>query len=521
MKKKFLAALLGIACALCCAFGFTACGGGDTGDGGSGGNKTEQTTPNEKPSNSDKTEQTTPNEKPGNDDDKKPDNSDENKTDDKTGDDKTNDDKKPDGSDDDKTVDQSEAFKAITDALQAKLDVKYGEGAEIMTIYTLGDFLACKVKYVNAIKDVRTTLPIKYFMDDNSNITDIEKVCDILSRSTLTERNEVDFVGLYLTDSENASDKIVAEKMIENRVGTSYDIICGAVSATKDLADDYQITNPAQIMIYALIAKDGKVYEYTETLIVTKDNGNVYDTVIDDNGSFRSKEHDQTELGALANNYYAEQLRLAEIKNELKKDYQAVIDALKVELDKEYGNGMEIQSIYTYVSARRSFLAMRVKYGNTVSRISTNVLTSSWLDENGYITNVDNARNAISTGTFTEESEFVGLYLSDSENAVEAALVNDMIKSRVGTDYDIICGGVSAVTDVSNDSQISNAAKFTVYALLADKDGKVSEYTQTLIATKDNGSVYDEVLNNGSFRSETKTQTELGALADKYYAVMR
>ncbi|MDE7400493.1 MAG: hypothetical protein K2N17_00415 [Clostridia bacterium] len=97
-----------------------------------------------------------------------------------------------------------------------------------------------------------------------------------------------------------------------------------------------------------------------------------------------------------------------------------------------------------------------------------------------------------------------------------------MIESRVGTDCDIICGGVSAVTDVADDYMITNAAKFTVYALLADKQtGAVSEYTETFIASKDNGSVYDAVLNDGSYRSDKKSQIELGALADKYYEVMR
>ncbi|MDE6790616.1 MAG: hypothetical protein K2J61_02730, partial [Clostridia bacterium] len=311
MKKKFLAMLLGFTCALGCAFGFPACGGGgdNTGDGGNGGDKTEQTTPNEKPSNSDKTEQTTPNEKPGNNDDKtednkKPDGSD----DDKTGDDKTDDEKEPDESGDDKTVDQAEAFKAITDALQAKLDDEYGNGAEVLSIYTYvsarRDYLGLKVKYGNAIKDVGTSTVTKYFLDENGNITDLEHACERISKATLSEGKE--FVGLYLSDSESATDKAFVKEMIESRAGTDYDIICGGVSAVTDVADDYMISNAAQFTVYALLAdkQTGAVSEYTQTIIATKDNGNVYDEVLN-NGSFRSETKTQTELGALADKYYA------------------------------------------------------------------------------------------------------------------------------------------------------------------------------------------------------------------------
>lgn len=65
MKKKLLAILL--TCALACTFAFTACGGGnDTSNGSNDGDKTEQSTPTEKPDTADKTEQTTPNQKPDN-----------------------------------------------------------------------------------------------------------------------------------------------------------------------------------------------------------------------------------------------------------------------------------------------------------------------------------------------------------------------------------------------------------------------------------------------------------------------
>ncbi|MDE5766708.1 MAG: hypothetical protein K2I17_06040, partial [Clostridia bacterium] len=205
MRKKILAMLLCLVTALGCAFGFTACGGGgDTGDGGNGDDKTEQTTPNEKP---------------GNDDDKKPDNSDENKTDDKKGDDE----KEPDGSDDDKTVDQAEAFKAITDALQAKLDDEYGDGAEILSICNLGLYLGCKVSYNNAVKTVRTSAQTKNWLDDNGNIFDYDKANRLIENSTLRELDG-EFVGLYLSDSESTMDKAFVKEMIENRVGTDCDI---------------------------------------------------------------------------------------------------------------------------------------------------------------------------------------------------------------------------------------------------------------------------------------------------------
>ncbi|MDE7163587.1 MAG: hypothetical protein K2O44_05875 [Clostridia bacterium] len=520
MRKKFLAMLLCLVTALGCAFGFTACGGGDnTGDGGNGGNKTEQSTPNEKPDEGNKKPDQT--EKPGNDgdkteDNKKPDGSD----DDKKGDDE----KDPDGSGDDNTVDQAEAFKAITDALQAKLDDEYGNGAEVLSIYTYvsarRDYLGLKVKYGNAIKDVGTSTVTKYFLDENGNITDLEHACERISKATLSEGKE--FVGLYLSDSESATDKAFVKEMIESRVGTDCDIICGGVSAVTDVADDYMITNAAKFTVYALIAdNDNKVYEYKETLIATKDNGNVYDTVIG-GGSFRSDTKTETELGALADNYYAEQVRLAEIKNELKKDYQAVVTALQAKLDDEYGEGAEVLSICTYITQGISRLRCTIKYGNAIKTVNTTLVTTTWLDENGNITDVEKACERISKTTLTEKNEFVGLYLSDSENAVETALVQDMIENRVGKGYDIIYGAVSEATDVSNDSQISNAAKFTLYALIADKQtGAVSEYTETFIASKDSGSVYDAVLHDGSYRSDKKSQTELGALADKYYAVMR
>ncbi|MDE7401129.1 MAG: hypothetical protein K2N17_03655, partial [Clostridia bacterium] len=245
MRKKILAMLLCLVTALGCAFGFTACGGGgDTGDGGNGGDKTEQTTPNDKTDDGNKKPEQT--EKPGNDDktednktpegDKKPDNSD----DDKKGDDE----KEPDGSGDDKTDESKNYYQDVVTAVQAKLDDKYGEGAEILTIYTYknikgNDYLALKIKYGNAIKDIDTGLRTTSWLDKNDNIIDANQANLLISRVTLTERVQVEFVGKYFTDSND----ILAESVIKARVGTDYDIICGAVSDVTVTTHD-SLTNP-------------------------------------------------------------------------------------------------------------------------------------------------------------------------------------------------------------------------------------------------------------------------------------
>ena len=200
------------------------------------------------------------------------------------------------------------AYQEVIDALQAKLDDEYGNGAEILTVCNLGDYLGCKVKYGNAVKTVRSATT-KTWLDENGKIIDYDKANRLISNGTLWELDGSQygpFVGLYLSDSESATDKAFVKEMIESRVGTDFDIIYGGVSAVTDVADDYMITNAAKFTVYALIVKDNKVYEYKETLIVSKDNGNVYDTVIG-GGTFRSDAKTETELGALADKYYAVQ----------------------------------------------------------------------------------------------------------------------------------------------------------------------------------------------------------------------
>lgn len=101
----------------------------------------------------------------------------------------------------------------------------------------------------------------------------------------------------------------MVEKMIAKLLGDGYSILCGTISATRDNVVDAELGNNASFDVYALLEKDGRIYEYSETIAVSKSYGDVYQTVLNKeqrDNIYKKGNKTLTDLGDVAALYWAE-----------------------------------------------------------------------------------------------------------------------------------------------------------------------------------------------------------------------
>ena len=141
--------------------------------------------------------------------------------------------------------------------------------------------------------------------------------------------------GVYTSDGTT-----IVQEMVTKLLGDGYTVMYGTLTATKDNVVDAQLGANASFTVYALLEKDGNISVYNEMLTVTKDFGDVYQTVL--NSTEANKEYRYKSESKTLTDFVDKILYLAEVKNgQQANKYAEIVAALQAKVNadgfKKYG----------------------------------------------------------------------------------------------------------------------------------------------------------------------------------------
>lgn len=218
---------------------------------------------------------------------------------------------------DDKTNKYAEIVAALT--TRVRQETKYTDG-EIATVYTNGNRLCCMVKTQKGMFGLQLMVSTQNHSLTAATIDNEYYVNAILNSPKYALISNMPN-QLYHTDG-TAEQVEMVEKMIAKLLGDGYKVMYGTISGARDNIVDATLGSNATFDIDALLEKDGSIFEYSQTLTVTKNlnnnpnYGSVYQAVLKSTESnkdniYRSEGKTLTDLGEVARQYLAEQKRVA------------------------------------------------------------------------------------------------------------------------------------------------------------------------------------------------------------------
>lgn len=189
--------------------------------------------------------------------------------------------------------------------------------------------------------------------------------------------------------------------------------------------------------------------------------------------------------------------------------YAEIAKVAKTLMESKGKTNVEILSIF---SDSEGYLAIAEKDDDGYASYSTDVEIGTTLE----------SAKSVDTSALAESSIYkLNSFTNGAYVSTESDMVQKMVDKLLGEGYNVMFGSISNTSKNGLDTQLGDNSLFTVCAFL-EKDGVVSEYSQTLAVAEAYDDVYQTVLTKEQsdtvYKSESKTNKDLGEVAKNYIA---